>query len=154
MLYQKFAVEKFDETYARTNEFVNELVSEGEKLEKELQEKIDARGVVDERVKELKAKLGLDEVSETDKIEELTAKVDNLTVKITKLVKSREAKKAPVKRVTAKKTTTRAKTAVKKTAGKAPGTSAAKKAAPKAPVVKAKVETVVQKTEVVAKIVK
>jgi len=120
----KYAVNKFDETYAKTNEFVNELVSEGEKLEKEIQEKIQAKGAIDSKVIELKAKLGLGEVSDIEKIELLTVKVELLTAKVAKLVESREVKKLPKAKTAVKRTTVKAKPAakavVKKVAAKKP----------------------------------
>ncbi len=106
-------------------------VLEGEKIEKELQDKINAREVIDSKVAELKNKLGLDEPSDIEKIDELSAKVDMLTGKIEALVKNRQAKKSPVKRATVKKTVTKAKTAVKKATTKAPATKAVKKAQPR-----------------------
>ena len=128
----KFAVEKFDETYAKTNDFVNDLITEGEKIEKELQEKINAKEIIDEKITELKNKLGLTELSEIERIEQLTAKVDNLTAAVSKLVEARQAKKAP-------KVATRAKATVKKTVAKAPKVVAKAKAVIKKPVAKAPV---------------
>jgi len=113
----KYAVDKFDETYAKTNEFVNELVTEGEKLEKELQEKLNAKEVIDSKVLELKDKLGLNEPSDIERIEALSNKVDNLTTKIAKLVESKEVKKAPKAKPAVKKTT--AKTVKESTTPKA-----------------------------------
>lgn len=106
----KYAVEKFDETYVKTNELLNEFIVEGEKIEKNLQEQIKSKVQIEARVNELKDKLGLNEMSEADRIDELSMKVDNLTAKVTKLVKAKEVaaapKKAPaVKKAPAKKAT-------------------------------------------------
>ena len=110
----KFAVEKFDETYSKTNELLSEFITEGEKIEKDLKEQFNAKVQIDARVEELKDKLGLNEKSEADRIEELSLKVDNLTATVTELVKKREAAakaptKAAVKKAPAKKTTAKAK---------------------------------------------
>lgn len=115
----KYAVDKFDSTYAKTNEFVNELISEGEKVEKELQEKLQARDIIDSRVTELKNKLGLNEASDVERIEQLNAKVDNLIAKVAQLAETQEVKaltkeKAPVKKAAAKpKATTKKVVAAK-----------------------------------------
>jgi len=107
----KYAVDKFDETYTKTNSMVNELISEGEKVEHELQEKLKAKEILDAKIVALKAKLGLGEESEVEKVEQLTAQVDNLTAAVAKLVESRQPAKAP-------KAAPKAKTAAKKAADK------------------------------------
>ena len=115
-----YAVEKFDETYAKTNEVINDLVLEGEKIEKDLQEKIKSNIEIEAKVEELKIKLGLSNLSEVDKIEAVSDKVDKLTVKVEKLVKSRKAKVKPmVKKAVAKKPVVK-KAVVKKTVAKQP----------------------------------
>lgn len=111
----KFAVDKFDETYAKTNELVTDLISEGEKIEKELQEKLNAKEVLDEKIMELKDKLGLNELSEVERVEQLTAKVDHLTAAVSKLVARKQVKKAP----RAKKVAAKAKAPVKAAPAKA-----------------------------------
>jgi len=128
-----YAVEKFDETYAKTNEMINDLVLEGEKIEKELQEKIKSNIEIEAKVEELKIKLGLSDLSETDKIEAVSDKVDKLTVKVEKLVKSRKANVKPmVKKAVAKKPVVK-KPVAKKPVAKKP---VVKKVVAKKPVVK------------------
>ena len=111
----KYAVEKFDETYVKTNELISEFITEGEKIEKELQEQIKSKMTIDARVEELKDKLGLNDPSEAERIELLSLKVDQLTASVAELVKAREAKKAPAKKAPAVK----AKAPAKKPAAKA-----------------------------------
>ena len=104
----KFAVEKFDETYSKTNELISEFIVEGEKIEKQMKEQVQSKIMIEERVNELKEKLGLNEKSEAERIDELSLKVDQLTASVAELVKKREAEKAPkttAKRAPAKKTT-------------------------------------------------
>ena len=113
----KYAVEKFDETYTKTNEMISDLVTEGEKIEKDLKEQFESKVQIDAKVAELKEKLGLTEMTEADRIDALSIKVDQLTASVAALVKKREA--------AAKKAAPAAKKAAPK---KAP---AAKKAAPK-----------------------
>ena len=107
----KYAVDKFDETYTKTNSMVNELISEGEKVEHELQEKLKAKEILDAKIVALKTKLGLNEESEVEKVEQLTAQVDNLTAAVAKLVESRQSVKAT-------KAAPKAKAAAKKAADK------------------------------------
>ncbi len=120
----KFAVEKFDETYLKGNnlvskgtELVNELVSEGEKLQQELQSKLKAKEILDNKIIALKNKLGLNELSDVERVEQLTAKVDILTATVTKLVESKPVSKPAVKATS--KVVAKAKSTVKKTMAKA-----------------------------------
>ncbi len=131
-----FAIDKFDETYAKTNELINDLVLEGEKIEKELQEKLKAKIEIDGKIDELKSKLGLNVLSEAEKIEAVANKVDRLTAKVETLVKSRKVKLKPA---------VMKKTAVKKPAARKPAVKkpAVKKAVAKKPEVK---KPVVKKT--------
>ncbi|MCP4273870.1 MAG: hypothetical protein GY781_18260 [Gammaproteobacteria bacterium] len=128
-----YAVDKFDETYAKTNELINDLVVEGEKIEKDLQEKLKAKVEIDSKIDELKSKLGLNVLSEAEKIDAVANKVDMLTAKIETLVKSRKVKVKPaVVNKTAVKKPVASKPAVKKPAVKK---AVAKKPAVKKPVV-------------------
>lgn len=120
----KYAVEKFDETYLKGNnlvskgsELMGEFISEGEKLEKELQGKLKAKELLDNKIIALKNKLGLNELSDVERVEELTAKVDVLTATVTKLVESKPVKKPAVKAT--RKVAAKAKATVKKTIAKA-----------------------------------
>ena len=75
----------------------NDLVDKGEKLEGEAKEKFQAetdsiKHNVEERVADVRSKLGLDkkdsdEKSSDEKIEELSAKIDALTEAVAKMVK-------------------------------------------------------------------
>lgn len=100
----KYAVNKFDQTYTKTNEMVNELISEGEKVEAELQEKLQAKALLDSKITALKAKLGLTETNEAEQLDLLSAKVDTLTIAVSQLVEKRLAEKeAKTTKSTAKK---------------------------------------------------
>jgi hypothetical protein len=105
----KYAVEKFDQTYTKTNVLVNELISEGEKIEVELKEKMKAKEILDSKIIALKDKLGLNEASESERLAELTSKVDILADAVTKLVETKLAEKATkVTKPAAKKSATKA----------------------------------------------
>lgn len=91
----KYAIQKFDQTLVKTNELVNELVSEGEKLETEIKNRLKAKEVIDSKVSALKDKLGLNDVSETDRLAELAQKVDDLAVIVETLAEKKAAKSAP-----------------------------------------------------------
>jgi len=104
----KYAVEKFDQTYTKTNVLVNELITEGEKIEVELKEKMKAKELLDTKIVALKDKLGLNEASEAERLGELTSKVDALTDAVTKLTEVRLTEKATkVTKAAAKKTATK-----------------------------------------------
>jgi len=90
----KYAVEKFDQTYTKTNTLVNELITEGEKLEVELQEKMQAKALIETKIVALKDKLGLNEESEAERLAQLTTKVEVLTDAVSKLVEVKLAEKA------------------------------------------------------------
>jgi len=98
----KYAVEKLDEAYTKTNTLMSDLVSEGEKLEAELRDKLNAKEVLDTKIHALKDKLGLNEASDSARLAELDSKVDDLISAVSKLAE------APAKKVT-KKTKTTAK---------------------------------------------
>ena len=75
--YEKLSVE--------TQKVFEELVAKGEKLETEAKDKIKAKTNVEERVAEVRKKLGLDKASADEKVEELSAKIDALTEAVAKL---------------------------------------------------------------------
>jgi len=99
----KYAVEKLDETYTKTNSLMSELVSEGEKLEADLQDKLKARFVLDSKINALKDKLGLNEASDATRLAELDSKVDDLISAVTKLAEKPVVKKTTKKKVVSKK---------------------------------------------------
>ena len=99
----KYAVEKLDETYTKTNALMSDLVSEGEKLEAELRDKLQAKMVLDNKINALKDKLGLNDASDSERLAALDSKVEDLINAVTKLAEE-PAKKAPKKvKATAKK---------------------------------------------------
>ncbi len=114
----KYAVQKFDQTYSKTNELVNEFITEGEKIEHDLQEKLKAKELLENKIVALKHKLGLDEKQEEERLDELSSKVDALTLAVNKLVESKSAEKALTAKATATKATA-AKTTTRKTPAKA-----------------------------------
>ncbi|MBT8448429.1 MAG: hypothetical protein KJO69_02005 [Gammaproteobacteria bacterium] len=114
----KYAMEKFDETYVKTNELLSDFIVEGEKIEKSLQEQLKSKVMIEARVVELKDKLGLNELSEADRLDALSLKVDNLTASVANLVKAKQATAAPKKAPAAKKAPAK-KTVAKKTTAKA-----------------------------------
>lgn len=75
--YEKLSVE--------AGKVFEDLVEKGEKLETEAKDKIKARTNVEERVSEVRKKLGLDKANNDEKIEELSAKIDALTDAVAKL---------------------------------------------------------------------
>jgi len=127
---------KANETFEETNQLINELVENGERIETDLKAKIKSNTLLDDKILALKIKLGV-ETSFDDKVALLDAKVNQLTVAVEKLIeaktaefakeeaaieeKSKLAKKAPaVKKAPAKRT------AVKKSTKATEATPAAK----------------------------
>lgn len=72
---------------ADSNRIFNELVAKGEALEGEAKTKIKEKAAVDQRIADVRKKLGLDKSEDSDKINELSKKIDDLTEIVAKLAK-------------------------------------------------------------------
>ncbi|MFT5163216.1 MAG: putative nucleic acid-binding Zn-ribbon protein [Alteromonadaceae bacterium] len=72
---------------ADSNRVFNELVAKGEELEGQAKDKIKEKTAVDQRVADVRKKLGLDKTEDTNKIEALSQKIDDLTDIVAKLAK-------------------------------------------------------------------
>lgn len=70
---------------AEASKLFDDLVTKGEALETEAKDKFKAKANVEERVAEVRKKLGLDKDSSEEKVEELSAKIDALTEAVAKL---------------------------------------------------------------------
>ena len=104
---------KVNATFEDTNQLVNELIENGEKVEADLKAKVKANTQLDEKIAALKVKLGV-EASADEKLADLSKKVDALVDAVEKLatakaekVKAEKAsaapKKAPAKRLLRRK---------------------------------------------------
>jgi hypothetical protein len=90
---KEYAVKKLDELFEGTNALVNEVMSKGQALEGELKDKLPKGFPRDEKIAELREKLGLNKDSKHDKISSLAVKVDALTDMVATIsVKAEEAK--------------------------------------------------------------
>ena len=78
---------QYDKVNADSNRVFNELVAKGEVLEGQAKDKIKEKTAVDQRVAEVRKKLGLDKTEEVNKIEALSQKIDDLTDIVAKLAK-------------------------------------------------------------------
>jgi len=127
---------KVNETFEDTNQLINELVENGEKIETDLKAKIKSSTLLDYKILALKVKLGVEE-SFDDKLALLNKKVDQLTIAIEKLAEAKAAKlvkAAAVKKespaltakVAAVKKAPAKRTAVKAVSAKTEATPAAK----------------------------
>ena len=76
---------KVDETFEETNQLIEELVENGEKIESTLKNKLTNNTLFDNKILQLKINLGV-ETSYEDKLVELSRQVDILTVEIEKLI--------------------------------------------------------------------
>ncbi len=76
---------KYEKLSAEATKVFEELVVKGEALETEAKAKIKSKTNVEERVAEVRKKLGLDKQSSDEKVEELSAKIDALTDAVAKL---------------------------------------------------------------------
>lgn len=118
---KEYAVKKMDELFEGTNTLVNGVLAKGATIEGDLKTKFQSGFQQDEKILELREKLGLNKESKQDKIARLAAKVDALTEIVATLsVKTEQAKKAaatqasdtqgaaaPASKPAAKRTTTR-----------------------------------------------
>lgn len=133
-------------TFDDTNNYINGLIKDGEQIETDLKAKIQHSTQLDEKVAQLKVKLGLD-TSYEDKLHVLSQKVEALTVEVEKLIaaKLKEAETAkqavkPEVKAEAAKAETTEKPAVKK-ATRAAKPASAKPIATKTPAKAAATET-------------
>ena len=78
---------QYEKVNADTNRVFNELVAKGELLEGETKNKIKEKTAVDQRIADVRKKLGLDKSSQENKIDELSKKIDDLTEIVAKLAK-------------------------------------------------------------------
>ena len=78
---------QYEKVNADTNRVFNELVAKGELLEGETKTKIKEKTAVDQRIADVRKKLGLDKSSQENKIDELNKKIDDLTEIVAKLAK-------------------------------------------------------------------
>lgn len=76
---------RYEKMNADANKVFDDLVSKGELLEGEAKDKFKEKTNIDERVAEVRSKLGLDKANNDDKIAELSAKIDALTTAVAKL---------------------------------------------------------------------
>ena len=81
---------KVNETFEDTNQLINELVENGEKIETDLKTKIKSNTQLDSKILALKVKLGVEECFD-DKLAILSKKVDQLTIVIEKFVEAKAA---------------------------------------------------------------
>ena len=139
------AADKIDQLFVESSQFVNELLEKGESIETQIQEKLEARKMLKDKISALKAKLGFGNENRDQQIDMLTQRVDSLIEVVAKLAQQKAAekkatttKKAPAKKAAkpaAKATVTKAtaktaaKPAAKTTATKAPAKTATKPAA-------------------------
>jgi polyhydroxyalkanoate synthesis regulator phasin len=122
------AADKIDQLFVESSQFVNELLEKGESIETQIQEKLEARKMLKDKISALKAKLGFGNENRDQQIDMLTQRVDSLIEVVAKLAqqKAAEKKATTTKKAPAKKA---AKPAVKATATKATAKTAAKPAA-------------------------
>ena len=83
---------QYEKLNTEATKLFNELVDKGEKLEGEAKEKFqtekeNVKSNVEERVADVRSKLGLDQNDSDEKIEELSSKIDSLTEAVAKLTK-------------------------------------------------------------------
>ena len=88
------ATDKFDQIYVDGNAFVNSLVDRGASLEAELQLKLGARAMLDEKIAALRAKLGMNKESREQQLDTLSAKLDDLIDVVAKLAQKHAAQQS------------------------------------------------------------
>ena len=126
---KEYAVKKLDELFEGTNALVNEVISKGHALEGELKGKLPKGFPQDEKIAELREKLGLNKESKHDKIARLAAKIDALTdIVATISVKAEQAKTQVAKPAKVKDADPASKPAAKSTSTRKPRATASKSA--------------------------
>lgn len=70
---------KFDKAYEESNQLFNDLVTRGGEIQSNLEAKIKQQTLFEQRVDEVRNKLGLNESVSDEQIDALAAKVDALT---------------------------------------------------------------------------
>jgi len=130
---KEYAVDKFDEMFEGTNSLMNQVVSKGQEIEGELKGKFSGRFSLsnrfpqNEKIAELREKLGLNQESKQDKISRLAVKVDALAEIVAAISVKAEKQKAEAVKKSA--TVASAKTEPKVAAPKpATATATARKA--------------------------
>ena len=121
---REMASEKFDRVFVNSSAFINSLLTKGESLETQLQEKLKVRNMIDEKIAALRAKLGMRSESRDQQLDNLSNKVDELIDVVAKL-----AHQKTVAKPAAKKAATPKKAVAKKPTAKAAAKPAAKAAA-------------------------
>lgn len=76
---------RYEKLTADASKVFDELVEKGEKLEGETKSKLKEKTNLDQRVSEVRKKLGLDSNDTDAKVEELSAKIDALTEAVAQL---------------------------------------------------------------------
>lgn len=76
---------RYEKVSAEASKVFDELVVKGSKLETEAKDKLQVKTNVEARVADVRKKLGLDNASTDEKVEELSAKIDALTAAVAKL---------------------------------------------------------------------
>lgn len=140
--------DKIDQLFVDGSQFVNDLLEKGESVETQIQEKLEARSMLKNKIAALKAKLGFGSENRDQQIDMLTQRVDSLIDVVAKLAQQKAAEQsAPAKKAPAKKAPAKpaAKPAAKATTTKAPAKTAAKPAA-KATTTKAPAKTAAKPT--------
>lgn len=79
--------ERYEKVNHEAGRVFDDLVKKGENLETEAKQKIKETTLVDERIDEVRRKLGLGSNEQDQKISELTQKIDALTDAVAKLSK-------------------------------------------------------------------
>lgn len=110
--------EKLDKAYEESNQLFNDLVSKGTEIQTSLEAKIKAKTQFEDKVDEVREKLGLNTDVSDAQIDELTAKVEALTVIVTELAQKKleEAKEEKPARTTRKPRTAKAEQATEEKA--------------------------------------
>jgi polyhydroxyalkanoate synthesis regulator phasin len=76
---------RYEQISVEATKMFDELVVKGSKIETEAKDKFKVKDKVETRVAEVRKKLGLDNTSDDQKVEELSAKIDALTDAVAKL---------------------------------------------------------------------
>ena len=83
--------DKLDKAYEESNQLFNDLVTKGTEVQTSLEAKLSAKSRFEDKVDEVREKLGLNSDVSDAQIDELTAKVEALTAIVTELAEKKLA---------------------------------------------------------------
>ena len=90
---REIMTDKFDQLFFDSSKLFNDLLQKGEALEAQIQAKIEAKKMLQDKISALKARLGFGNESRDQQIDMLSQRVDSLIEAVAKLAQQKAAEK-------------------------------------------------------------